>query len=420
VSVVVIGLNHRTAPLGVLERMSVSPSRLPKALHDLVAREHLGEALVLSTCMRMEIYVVTDRFHGALADVRNFLSEWGGIAPEDFTDHLYAYYEDGAVAHLFKVASGIDSAVLGEGEVLAQVRGAWEGARTERAAGPVLSGLFRHAVAVGKRARSETGIARGTTSLSRAAVAMAAGRLGSLEGRRILVLGAGEMGEGMAQALAVSCGGTEVLVANRSWSKAASLASRIGGTAVELGGLATALEEVDLLLTSTGSPSMLLDAADMEEVMRARSGRPLLVVDIAMPRDVDPAAGDVPGVTLLDLDDLTTFAQAGMDSRRQEIAPVQGIVAEEVERYLSSASGREVAPLVATLRSRAESVRQAEIDRARARLAGLDRRQQEAVEAITKGIVAKLLHEPTVRLKEAAGSPRGERLAESLRVLFDL
>jgi glutamyl-tRNA reductase len=284
----------------------------------------------------------------------------------------------------------------------------------------VLSGLFRHAVAVGKRARSETGIARGTTSLSRAAVAMAAGRLGSLEGRRILVLGAGEMGEGMAQALAVSCGGTEVLVANRSWSKAASLASRIGGTAVELGGLATALEEVDLLLTSTGSPSMLLDAADMEEVMRARSGRPLLVVDIAMPRDVDPAAGDVPGVTLLDLDDLTTFAQAGMDSRRQEIAPVQGIVAEEVERYLSSASGREVAPLVATLRSRAESVRQAEIDRARARLAGLDRRQQEAVEAITKGIVAKLLHEPTVRLKEAAGSPRGERLAESLRVLFDL
>jgi len=420
VSVVVIGLNHRTAPLGVLERTAVSRARLPKALHDLAGRDHLGEAVVLSTCMRTEVYAVADRFHGAIADVRNFLAEWSGIAPDGFADHLYSFYEDAAVAHLFKVASGIDSAVLGEGEVLGQVREAWEGARAEAVAGPVLSGLFRHAVAVGKRARSETAIARGTTSLSQAAVAMAAERLGTLEGRRILVLGAGDMGEGMAQALAASPGLAGVAVANRSWTRAAALAARIGGQPVQLGGLATALHEVDLLLTSTGSPSMLLDAADLAEVMEARKGRPLLIVDIAMPRDVDAAAAGVEGVTLLDLDDLTAFARAGVEGRRLEMAPVREIIDQEVERYLGSASEREAAPLVADMRARGEAVRVAELARLQSRLGSLDQRQREAVEAVTRGIVAKLLHEPTVRVKEAAGSPRGERLAESLRALFDL
>jgi glutamyl-tRNA reductase len=419
VSVVVVGLNHRTVPLETLERMTVSDGRLPKALQDLCGREHLSEAIVLSTCMRTEIYAVAGRFHGAMSDVRNFLAQWAGTEPESFSDHLYSFYEDAAVTHLFQVASGVDSPVLGEGEILGQVRNAWEIGHRERAAGPILGRLFRHAVEVGKRARSETAISRGTTSLSQAAVAMAAERLVTLDGRTILLLGAGDMGEGMAQALA-AVPGVSVLVVNRTWGKAAALAKRFGGQPVELGGLPVALQQADVLLSSTGAPGVLLEAADLEPVLPAREGRPLLVVDVAVPRDVDPGVGRLPGVTLLNMDDLKAFAEAGVAERRKEIAAVDRIIADEVDRFVESTVQREVAPLVAALRDRAEGLRRAELERYRARLKDLDPRQREAVEGLTRGILAKLLHEPTVQLKEAAGSADGDRLAEAIRVLFDL
>ncbi|HEX2700969.1 MAG TPA: glutamyl-tRNA reductase [Acidimicrobiales bacterium] len=419
-SVLVVGLNHRTVPLEILERMTVNDGRLPKALADLRGRENLGEVVLLSTCMRTEVYATAARFHGAVVDVRNFLAELGFTAPEEFSDHLYSYYEDGATSHLFRVVSGIDSAVVGESEILGQVRGAWEKAVSEGAAGPVLGNLFRHAVEVGKRVRSETAIGRGTTSVSQAAVAMASERLGGLAGRRILVLGAGDMGEGMAVALAATPGLADVMVANRSWAGAVALAHKVGGRPVELGVLGSALEDADLLLTSTASPTVLLHADDLEAVMAARPDRPLLVVDIAVPRDVDPAVGRLPGVDLLDMDDLRAFADAGMAGRRGEIDRVQVIVDEEVERYAAVATARELAPLVVALRRRGEDLRAAELERFAPRLEGLDPRQAEAVDALTKALLAKLLHEPTVRLKEAAGSPGGERLAESLRALFDL
>jgi glutamyl-tRNA reductase len=419
VSVVVVGLNHRTVPLEVLERMTVSDAHLPKALSDLRSRDNLGEAVLLSTCMRTEVYAVADRFHGAVQDVRNFLSELSGAAPEVFADHLYSFYEDAAVSHLFKVASGLDSAVVGETEVLGQVRDAWERATVEGSAGSVLGALFRHAVEVGKRVRSETAISRGTTSVSQAAVQLAAQELGgSLAGRTVLVLGAGDMGEGMAVTLAES--GGEVLVVNRTRAKAVQVAKKAGGRAVDFGSLAGALTEADVLLTSTGSPSVLVDAEELAPVLEARAGRPLLIVDVAVPRDVDPAVRGMAGVTLLDMDDLRAFAAAGLAGRRREVAKVQAIIAEEVERHAATSTAREVAPLVVALRARGEQVRTAELDRFRARLEALDPAAREAVEALTKGIVAKLLHEPTVRLKDAAGSPRGDRLAEALRALFDL
>jgi glutamyl-tRNA reductase len=419
VSVVVVGLNHRTVPLDVLERMTVSDARLPKALADLCGRENVSEAVVLSTCMRTEIYVVAEKFHAALAEVREFLSRLGFTAPEDFADHLYSYYEDGAVRHLFRVAAGLDSAVVGEHEVLGQVRSAWEAARAEGACGPVLSTLFRHAVEVGKRARSETGIGRGATSVSAAAVAMAEERLGSLAGRSLLVLGAGDMGEGMAVALA-SKGVGSVLVANRTWDRAEALAARVGGRAVHLGSLAAALAEVDVLLTSTGASSVLVELGDLAPVMGQRQGRPLLIVDVAVPRDVDPAVASLDGVTLLDMDDLRAFAARGLAGRQREIARVEEIVAAEVERYAAVSTAREVAPLVVALREAAESVRAAELDRFAARLAELSPAEREAVEALTRAIVQKLLHAPTVQLKDAAGTPRGERLADALRTLFEL
>jgi glutamyl-tRNA reductase len=293
-------------------------------------------------------------------------------------------------------------------------------ARQQQAAGPLLDRLFRHAVEVGKRARSETAISRGTTSLSQAAVAMAAQRLDGLQGRTILMLGAGEMGEGMAQALAAVPGIGQVLVANRTWTKAAALAKRFGGQPIELGGLPAALEQADLLLTSTGAPGVLLEAEDLQAVLPGRGGRPLLVVDIAVPRDVDPAVGRLSGVTLLNMDDLKAFVGAGMAERRREIGAVNEIIAEEVGRFVEVSAQREAAPLVAALRARAEELRQAELARYRGRLSGLDERQRAAVEGVTRRVLAKLLHEPTVQLKASAGSGRGDQLAEALRILFDL
>ena len=419
-SVVVVGLNHRTVPLPVLESMAVPPARLAKALHELGGSEHLGEVVVVSTCQRAEIYAVARRYHAAVSDLRNFMATWSGRAPEAFSSHLYEYHEDAAVRHLFKVAAGIDSAVLGEGEILGQLGDAWEAAHAEGSAGPMLSILFRHASEVGKRVRSETGIARGTTSLSQAAVALARADLGSLSGRTTLVIGAGEMGEAMAQALAGNLGDGRLLVANRTAARAQELAARCGGRAIGWADLRSGLEQADVVLASTGSPDVLLEASQVEAVMGGRPDRPLLIVDIAVPRDVDPAVAGIAGVRLFDMDDLSAFAGRGMEGRRREVPKALAIVEAEVARYSDLAAERQVAPLVTALHEQAEGVRRAELARFQRRLGSLDEAQARAVEALTRGIVAKLLHDPTVSLKSAAGTPIGDQLASALQQLFDL
>lgn len=418
-SIVVVGLSHRTVPLELLERMAVAESQLPKALADLTKRTFVSEAVLLSTCHRVEAYVVAERFHGAAQDVRNFLSEAAFVPPEAFTDGLYTYSDEAAAAHLFGVSAGLDSVVVGESQILGQVRDAWERARAEGAAGARLSALFRHAVEAGKRARTETGIGRGITSLAHAAVAMAGDHLGALEGRRVVVLGAGEMGEGMASALAgARAGGGELVLVNRTWERAAALAERVGGRAVPFAELPRVLADADLLLSSTGAPGVVVEEADLAAATVDRPDRPLLVIDLGMPRNVAPGVGDLPSVTLLDLADLRTFVDSRLDERRKEVARVRSVLADELSRYIADVAARQVAPMVAALRQHAEGVRAGELERHRARLSGLDDRQQEAVEALTRAIVAKLLHEPTVRLKDAAASPRGERLSTAIRDLF--
>ena len=418
-SVVAVGLNHRTVPLDLLERMTVPASRLPKALGDLTSRENVTEAVVLSTCNRIEVYAFAEKFHGAYQDIRNFFAETSHVAPEEFSDHLVGLFDGDAARHLFSVASGLDSAVLGEHEILGQVRTSWETAAAEGAVGPVLNPLFRHALEVGKRVRTETAISRNITSVSQAAVAMATDRLGTLEGRQVMVVGAGEMGEGLARALHGG-GVASILVANRTWERAVDVAKRLGGTAVRLDDLPRLLPEVDVLLTSTGASSVILEHGDLASVVGEREGRELLVVDIAVPRDVDPAAGEIDGLTLLDMDDLRAFADAGIRERQREVTAVQAIVDAELDRYVDESTARSVAPLVTSLRGRGEDVQKGELERLAARLGDLDERQREAVEALAAGIVGKLLHEPTIRMKDAAGTARGERLAEALRDLFDL
>ena len=418
-SVVVLGLNHRTAALDLLERMAVPEQGRAKALHDLLSRPHISEAVLLSTCNRIEVYVQAEKFHGAFEDVRDFFGDMSGLAPEVFNDHLYSHYDADAARHLFGVASGLDSAVLGETEILGQVRAAWELAQAERSTGSSLSQLFRHAVETGKRVRTETSISRHITSVSQAAVAMAADRLSGLVGRSALLIGAGDMAEGMAVSLQ-GAGVSDIRVANRTWANAVDLAGRIGGTPVASADLQTNLGGVDLLLTSTGASSLIVEHSELDGVMQARDGRPLMIVDIAVPRDVDPAAADLAGVTLLDMDDLRSFADAGVMERRREVRAVRDIIDEETERYLDLNTAREVEPLIAGLHSRGELLRQRELSRFAARLDRLDPESREVVEAITKGLLGKLLHEPTSRLKDAAGTARGDRLAEALRDLFDL
>jgi len=418
-SIVAIGLNNTSASLELLEQLSVRGDDLLKSFDDLLGRNNLSEVVVLSTCNRTEIYAVAERFHGAYDDICAHFSERSFLPADSFVDDLYVHYDDDAVRHLFRVSSGLDSAVLGESEILGQVKSAWESARIADVTGPMLNLLFRHAVTTGKRARTETAIARNITSVSQAAVAMAADELGGLRGRRVLVIGAGDMAEGMLQSL-IDRELDELLIANRTPQRASDLAKRIGGRAVPLDTLAEELCDVDVLLTGTGATSIIVDHAGLGAALTGRETRPLVVVDVAVPRDVDPEVGNSPGVTLLDMDDLAEFAAKGRRERVREVESVENIINVEVARFGELRSARGVAPLVSALHREAEAIRQLEIEHSNRSLGDLTPEEREAVEAMSRRLVAKLLHQPTIALKDAAGSPKGDRLADSLRDLFDL
>lgn len=418
-SLIVVGVNHRTVPLDLLERTTVSASHVTKALHDLSEREHIVEVVLLSTCNRTEIYARCTRFHAAVGDVRDFLAAHSGADPDDLADHLYTFFDDAAISHLFTVAAGLDSMIVGEGEILGQVREAWRIAEKEQTASGALARAFRHAVESGKRVRTETDIGRQPVSIASAAVAVAAERLRGLAGRRVLVVGAGEMGEGMALA-AKNRGATEICVVNRTPERARRVAGRVGGRAASLARLAAEVAEADLVLASTGSDEVLLERHAVEPVLAWRTDRPLLIVDVAMPRDVDPGVGEVEGVTLLDLDALREYAATFAEQRRRSTTRAREIVGEELDRFRRDHRAREIAPVVTALRAAGERARRDELDRVAARLDALDDETRAMVETLTKRIVNKLLHEPTVRVKDAAGTDRGEMFADALASLFDL
>lgn len=416
-SILVIGVNHHSGPLSVLERVTLPTDEIPKAVGGLADRDNVREVVVLSTCNRTEIYAVAEKFHGAYADIRDFLCDLGDITPDELHPHLYSEHDDAAVRHLFEVAAGLNSAVIGEAEILGQLRQAWEIAQREGGARTSLNLLFRHAIGVGKRARTETGIARGTSSVSHAAVEMAVEHHGSIEGRRVTVVGAGAMGEGIAVALH-GAGVGDVRVVNRSAERGSSLAARINGVALGMDHLVEAVGEADVVLTSTGSGTPIVTRELLE--LAPRNGRPLLFVDIAVPRDVAPDVAELDDVTVLDLEDLSAWAERGRSQRLGEVDHVLRIVGEEVERFALESAALQAAPLVSALRRRAEAHRAAELERFAKRLAHLDESQRELIDSITRGVVAKLLHQPSVRLRNQAGTPQGERNAAAVVDLFDL
>lgn len=418
-SFVVIGLNHATAPLEVLEQVAVPTDGLDKALHDLSTRPYVAEVVVLSTCNRTEIYLVAEKFHGAFQDVRDFLVQQSSVLPEHLSDSLYTFYDDQAIEHLFGVSAGIDSAVVGEHEILGQVKRAWQAAQAHGSVGPTLNALFRSALAAGKRVRTETGIGRNIASVSQAAIVLAKDRVGDLADKRVLLVGAGEMGTGMALSVA-DASPADIAVISRTDTTAREIADRIGATVRPLGDLSDALVDCDVAFFSTAAPSLVISADQMVQVLARRNGAPLLVLDVALPRDVDPAAATIDNLDLCDLDTIGAFVARGLESRAGEVDAARAIVADEVSRHANQVGARSVAPLITEFRASIEAVRSEEVRRQLARQDDLTDQQHETIEEITRAVIAKVLHVPTVRLKDSATSVRGERLSAALRELFDL
>lgn len=442
-SVVVIGANHRTASLELLERMVVSGDRLPKLLHALDDAPDVSEAVVLATCNRTEVYLVAEKFHAAYCQVRDFFSDLTFLPPDEFADSLYMQYDDQAIRHLFEVSAGLDSAVPGEHEILGQVRRAWEIARDEGTSRRSMNMIFRHAVGVGKRARTETRISHHVTSVSQAAVILAgehftdttadladskcvgSAAAAGLEGRRAVVVGAGSMAKGMASFLAAA-DVSELIIVNRSVERAESLAEQIrfqnGFDRIRTSSLSKmtqVLGGAELLMTATGADEPIVTLAELPDEVVSGDCQ-LLVVDVGMPRDVDPALADLDNVEILDMETISELTEANLAARHSEAHAVSQIVDEEIRRFTTLVEAREAAPVITSLRSRAELVRLSELERFSNKLSGLDDSQIEAVDALTRAVVAKLLHEPSVRLKDSSGSGRGDRLAESVRDLFGL
>ena len=413
-SVLVVGVNHRTSPLDVLERIALDAQSVAKAVSGLVALDSVREAVVLSTCNRTEVYAVAELFHQGFDDIQHFLATTAGVDLETINSHTYAEHDEAAAHHLFSVAAGLDSMVLGEGEVLGQVRDAWEIAQAEGAARSTLNLLFRHCLETGKRARTETDIARGTASMSHAAVEMAVDQLGSLDNVSVAVVGAGIMGEGIAVALH-GHGARQMTVLNRTEEHGRSIADRVNGTVQPLAALDHALVESDLIITCTGAPEPIITT----EMARSATSpdRPTLIIDIAVPRDVHHEVAQLSDVTVLNLDDVQRWAERGREARTSSVEAVKAIISEELDRYAIASSAVQAAPLISALRSHFDSIRCDELDRVAGRL---DEDARNALDVVTTQLLAKLLHEPSVRLRLEAGSPRGERLASAVIDLFNL
>jgi glutamyl-tRNA reductase len=422
-SVLVVGLSHRSAPVEVLERAAVGAHEVPKLLDEMLRATHVSEVVLLSTCNRIEVYAVVDAFHGGLADVSAVLSRHAGMPLAEFTEHVYVHYAGSAVQHLFAVSSGLDSMVVGEAQILGQLRSAYAAADEAGTVGRMLHELAQQALRVGKRVHASTGIDTAGSSVVSEALADAASALGgSLEGRRAVVVGAGAMG-GLAAAHLRRAGAAEIVVLNRSPERAARLAETTvaNGTparAVGLEALADELAGADLMVACTGAVGTVVDRATVAAAVTARSGRPLAVCDLGLPRDVDPAVATLPGVTVIDL--IALQRRLASDVRGAAVAAAQDLVAEEAQAYLAAQRSAEVTPTVTALRRRASDVIDAELLRLDSRLPELESGVRDEFTRTVRRVVDKLLHTPTVQVKKLAEGPDGNSYAAALRALFEL
>jgi glutamyl-tRNA reductase len=423
-SLLAVGVSHQTAPVALLEQFAMGPDDRVKALHELLESDHVNEALVLATCNRIEVFAEVERFHGGVTDVSRVLARQAGATVEELSPYVTVHYEDQAVAHLFTVAAGLDSMVVGETQVLGQLRAAYALARAEGTVGRALHPVAQRALRVGKRVHTETGIDRAGASLVSVALDRAEDRIGSLDGRPVLVVGAGSMGALAATTLARR--GAAVVVSSRTEASAARLAESIGGRAARLADLPTELAAADVLVTCTGATGLVVGTDVVTDAMAGRPGRPLVVVDLALPRDVDPGVAALPGVHVVDLA-LLQGERASTPGRptagpvaADDIAAAHALVETETALLRAERQAAEVAPTVSALRSQAAGVVDAELLRLSTRLPDLDARARSEIARTVRRVVDKLLHEPTVRVKELASTPGATDYAGALRALFGL
>jgi glutamyl-tRNA reductase len=419
--VVLVGTSHRHAPVELRELVAFAPGRAGEIAAMLAGED--GEAVALSTCNRTELYLACEDPAGALERGAGALATLAGLPAGELEGSLYTLLDEDAARHLFRVAAGLDSMIRGEGQILGQIRSAYEAAQEAQATGPALHRLFRHALRTGKRVRTETGIAENPASVSTAAVELVERVFEDIRGTKVLLLGAGKIGELAALEL-VARGASEIVVANRSLERASLLAERFGARATSLEALEDELALADVVVASTGSAGYLVTAEQVERALAGRRERPVFFVDIAVPRDLDPAINDLAGCYLYDIDDLQRVVTESTEGRTEETDRAEAIVTYEAEQFRAWQRARDVVPAITSLRELAETIRAQELARAEPSLGTLSPRERRAVESLTTQIVNKLLHLPTVRLKEAAAAPTGGidgvHYAEAVRHLFGL
>jgi glutamyl-tRNA reductase len=418
VTLLVVGLSHHSAPVRVLERASIPPDGQAKVLDELHRSHAISEVIVLSTCNRIEIYADVARFHPAVVDISTTLARIAGMGVTELGDHLYVHFDEAAAAHLLQVAAGLDSMVVGESQILGQLRNAYALGTEAGTVGKVLHEASQTALRVGKRVHAETGIDRAGASVVSVALQQAADAVGGAEqlvGKRVVILGAGSMGALAGATLQRLAGGAalDAVVINRSPDRARRLATGLGGRAGSMESLADEIADADVLISCTGATGLVVEAPDV----RRRAGRPLVVLDLALPRDVDPAVSLMADVHYVDLEVLRSSGAMVSDA---EVAAAAAIVAAELRNYLTSQQVRAVAPTVTALRARAAEVVESELVRLDSRLPGLEPAVREELASVVRRAVDKVLHAPTVRVKELAATPEGNSYAAALRELFDL
>jgi len=412
------GLNHRTAPVEVRERLAFDSSALGRALQDLVSRAGVSEGLILSTCNRVEVAVTAENGADPQTTVEEFLADNHKVERRWLAPYLYQHQDEAAVRHLFRVAASLDSMVIGEPQILGQLKAAYAAAKAHGALGGWLETILTRAFSVAKRVRAQTGIGENPVSVSSAAVELARQIFGSLADRRVMVLGAGKMSELAARHLRRS--GARIYVTNRTAERARAMADLFDGVLVPYDAFLQTLPEIDILIASSGAPFYILRKDQMRRVLEVRRNRPVFLIDIAVPRNIEPAVNELDNVFLYDIDDLQRVVDANLGERRRRAELAERIIAEETERLLARLKTREVVPTIVGLQEQLEQIRQAEIARHRARLAGLTPEQEEALDSLTRSILNKIAHGPISELRRQAGRPGGLEVIETIRRIFRL
>jgi glutamyl-tRNA reductase len=411
-----IGVNHNSAPIEVRERLAIPESHLAEAIRRLANHPGVGEGLILSTCNRVEVLAQTE--NGG-ADLRRFLRDYFQLDPAQYEPHLYEYRESEAIRHLFRVAASLDSMVVGEPQILGQVKEAYATARAVGAVHSQLDLLLTRAFAVAKRVRTETAVGSSAVSVASVAVELAKKIFGSLHGKQVFLVGAGKMSELAARHL-MAHGAASIFVANRTYDRAAQLAGRFSGQAILFEQLYDTCDRADIVITSTGAPFAIFRREHGELFLSRRKNRPMFFIDIAVPRDVAPEMNDLDGIFVYDIDDLQQAVSSHVADRRREAERAEAIVQSEVERFQARVQTLDVVPTIVSLQDHLETIRQAEIDRVRARLGPLSPDQEMAVETLTRGIVNKIMHTPISTLKTAAREQEATTLIDVVRRLFNL